>query len=276
MGKRKGKDRVSAEALERRLEAEALEAARRKKRKADEKAKRQIIEKQKCTSAEGGTSASHVWETQGKLGLVLQQRGETPDDPEGVCITTVTDPALRETLRNKGIAPGRLDFVIKVAGMPTETKSYVEVINAVKNAERPLTIVFGEEPDETSDEESEEGLDDEADEGSDNAEANNEAPTKLQLSMCGNAEVNGIYAVDGIRDGVPCFRKVDGELTIERDAAPGQLTQWAICRNYGFDSLCYVDSESDRPPAHGWAVADGVCEGPPPVITSLDEEEAAQ
>lgn len=255
MGKRKSKDRLSAEALQRR---KVSEAAKRKKQADDNLAKTPPNDENHESLPANTTS--HTWKTQGKLGLVLQQRGDSPEDCDGVCVSSITDPALREKLRVKGIAPGRFDFLLKVAGVPTATKSYTEVINLVKSATRPLTITFGEDADEESDEGQE-----------------IEYVPNLVLSGCGNAEVNGTYCMDGIRDEVPSFRKVDGDLTIERDAAPGQLTQWCICRNYGFESLCYVDSEASSPPSDGWAVADGVCEGPPPIITTsnVDAEREA-
>lgn len=59
----------------------------------------------------------------------------------------------------------------------------------------------------------------------------------IRVKECGCTELNGLYKADGLRDGVPSYRQVGGSFTIERDSAPGQLTQWCICKDYGFESV---------------------------------------
>ena len=103
-------------------------------------------------------------------------------------------------------------------------------------------------------------------------------PTKkfretAKVTGCGHAEVNGTYRVDGSRDGVPCFRREGGDgpsFTMERDSAPDQATQWCICIDYGFESWCFVDSESALPPATGWAVGE-CCAAPPPTLAAAGD-----
>ena len=90
----------------------------------------------------------------------------------------------------------------------------------------------------------------------------------ITVSECGSDKVNGRYIADGVRDGVACYKQVGGEMTIERDSAPEQETQWCICQNYGFISYFFVDADSDLPPASGWVVGDkGVA--PPPSLSGV-------
>ena len=91
------------------------------------------------------------------------------------------------------------------------------------------------------------------------------APPELSLVGCGCDEINGTYRLDGLRDGVASYRQVGGDFTIERDAAPGQATQWCLCVDYGFETLCYADSDGVVPPTSGWLVSDA-CEGPAPTL----------
>jgi len=93
----------------------------------------------------------------------------------------------------------------------------------------------------------------------------------FRLAGCGNAMINGLYHPDQVRDGVPSYRQEDGTFTIERDSAPGQLTQWCLCEDYGFVTHCYVDSEDVLPPTSGWVVSDA-CEGPAPSLFAVEDK----
>ena len=122
------------------------------------------------------------------------------------------------------------------------------------------------------------------------------APREIVLSGCGSAEVNGTYRIDGTRDGVPSYRIVressggEGEgsggsaagggpsFTIERDSAPDQATQWCLCVDFGFVTWCFVDSDTDAPPATGWQVSEEACTGqvctaPAPSLTAAPGSE---
>jgi len=89
---------------------------------------------------------------------------------------------------------------------------------------------------------------------------------EIEVSGCGCDELNGTYRADAVRDGVPSYRQVHGKFTIERDSAPGQLTQWCICIEYGFASCYFIDCEDDLPPSDGWSIGEGY-PGPPPVLS---------
>ena len=39
----------------------------------------------------------------------------------------------------------------------------------------------------------------------------------ILVSGCGRMDINGTYSADGLRDGVPCYKKAGGSFTIERD-----------------------------------------------------------
>jgi len=245
--------------IEKRKDSVKEMVKKRDAQRRDAKRAKKAREQAGCTSQGECDAASHEWKpaadgTMPKLGLVLQQRGDSVEEPCGVRISSVKDTSLQQTLAAKGIVPGGLDFLesikTQVGDTQVATCSYTEVLNLIKSAGRPLIITFKQDPD-----------DDEFDEDEDD-----EKQLMISVTGCGNEEVNGTYHVDSIRDGVPSYRKVDGELTIERDAAPGQITQWCFCRDYGFDSLIFVDSEDKYPPEDGWAVSDA-CKGPPPVIS---------
>ena len=94
------------------------------------------------------------------------------------------------------------------------------------------------------------------------------APSFL-LAGCGSDAINGVYHPEGMRDGVPCYRQEGGaNMTIERDSAPGQITQWCLCQDFGYTTFCYVDSDTVLPPTTGWVVSDA-CEAPPPSLFPL-------
>lgn len=100
----------------------------------------------------------------------------------------------------------------------------------------------------------------------------------ITLQGCGEGGVNGVYRCDGVRDGVPCYRHADGRFTIERDAAPGQATQWCLCEDYGFESWCFVDAEyadDSVPPASGWQCGEQ-CTGPPPTMSEASAAALAE
>lgn len=107
------------------------------------------------------------------------------------------------------------------------------------------------------------------------------APHEIELRGCGEAAVNGRYRVDGVRDGVPSYRQVAPEgastatpsFTIERDAAPGQATQWCLCVDYGWQTYCFVDAETDLPPCDGWSCGEP-CRDPPPTLSAVDPADA--
>ena len=115
-----------------------------------------------------------------------------------------------------------------------------------------------------------------------------DAPLEIVLSGCGSEEVNGLYKLDGMRDGAPSYRKAgtDGDgaaavsspsFTIERDSAPDQATQWCLCINYGFVSWAFVDSESDLPPMSGWVISEEAgCKGPPPSLAKAEGSAGAE
>ena len=118
-----------------------------------------------------------------------------------------------------------------------------------------------------------------------------DAPLEIVLSGCGSEEVNGLYQLDGMRDGAPSYRKAgaDGDaadgaaavsspsFTIERDSAPDQATQWCLCINYGFVSWAFVDSESDLPPMSGWVISEEAgCKGPPPSLAKAEGSAGAE
>uniref|UniRef100_A0A7S0LCZ5 KANL3/Tex30 alpha/beta hydrolase-like domain-containing protein n=1 Tax=Coccolithus braarudii TaxID=221442 RepID=A0A7S0LCZ5_9EUKA len=84
--------------------------------------------------------------------------------------------------------------------------------------------------------------------------------TYIEVSGAGSPEVEGIYRHHGIRDGVPCYKQVSGVMTIERDSG----TQWCICRNFGFSSWYFVNSEARTPPTNGWS--SGESAPPAPVM----------
>lgn len=101
------------------------------------------------------------------------------------------------------------------------------------------------------------------------------APPEVVVSGCGAAEVNGTYRPEGTRDGVPCYRQVGGQMTIERDSAEGQATQWCICVDFGFTTWAFADDPGPRPPASGWEVGE-VCAAPPPTVQVPDAVAAAE
>lgn len=93
-----------------------------------------------------GRTASHTWKPGQELGLEMELRGTNKEDPCGVCVSTISDPELREELRSKGVAPGNLDFVIGVQGKDVTSRSYNTVTQLINTAMRPLTLTFGEDP----------------------------------------------------------------------------------------------------------------------------------
>eukprot|EP01043_Picozoa_sp_COSAG02_P081386 COSAG02_NODE_19853_length_861_cov_1.437008_3_plen_82_part_01 len=58
---------------------------------------------------------------------------------------------------------------------------------------------------------------------------------------------NGTYKVDGTKSGVPSYRKVGSDETVERNSGT-----WYFCVDYG--SQCYYKQTSggDKPPERGW------------------------
>ena len=78
---------------------------------------------------------SHTWEGTGKLGIVLQQIGREKSDLEGVWVTRVTNPELVSTIQDNS-------KLVQVAGQQVGSMSYDQVLSIVKQASRPLTIVF--------------------------------------------------------------------------------------------------------------------------------------
>ena len=97
----------------------------------------------------------------------------------------------------------------------------------------------------------------------------------IVVTECGCSDINGTYRADSVRDGVPSYRQVDGDFTIERDSAPNQATQWCLCRDYGFITWCFVDAEDDLPPSDGWSVSD-TCTGPPPTLSLVSRDSEGQ
>ena len=81
------------------------------------------------------------------------------------------------------------------------------------------------------------------------------------VSGAGMPRFNGSYAVDGTKSGVPSYRKVGSDETVERNGG-----KWYFCVDYG--SSCYYKQTSggDKPPERGWERAmQG--EGSPPSLT---------
>ena len=115
-------------------------------------------------------------------------------------------------------------------------------------------------------------------------------PGDIAVSGCGNEQINGTYRLNGLRDGVPCYRRVGSRhkpaFTIERDTDASGSSEWCICVDFGYDSYCYVKASTELPPANGWATTP-LCAGAPPAllcvrgsalpsVASLDESEDEQ
>lgn len=88
-------------------------------------------------------SVSHTWETAGKLGLTLKQRGKTVESPEGATLKDLMDPNMEKMMRSKGIKAGMV--VKEVNGEDMTTMAYTAVMEKIKGAGRPLTITFTSE-----------------------------------------------------------------------------------------------------------------------------------
>ena len=94
-------------------------------------------------------------------------------------------------------------------------------------------------------------------------------PGDIEVSGCGEERVNGTYRRGGLRDGVPCYKRVGGgrhkpAFTIERDNG-----EWSLCVDYGFDSYCYVKARTALPPCDGWANTDLCDAEAPPALSCL-------
>merc|ERR1740139_725137 len=80
-------------------------------------------------------------------------------------------------------------------------------------------------------------------------------PGDIEVSGCGREGINGTYRRGGLRDGVPCYKRVGGgrhkpAFTIERTT--GDAREWSLCIDYGFESYCFVKANTALPPADGW------------------------
>jgi hypothetical protein len=77
------------------------------------------------------------------------------------------------------------------------------------------------------------------------------SPVAVIVSGCGRTEYNGTYRIDGVADGVPCFRKPGTACTLER--GPWNGITWGLNKDYGnFDY--WLESNAAVPPAAGWQV----------------------
>jgi len=89
-----------------------------------------------------GKGPSYTWEDAGKLGLTLQQLGESEAD-FGARISAVKDPELLAKLNANGVEINMT--VAEVAGEDVTQLSYREIMGRLKAASRPLTVRFSEQ-----------------------------------------------------------------------------------------------------------------------------------
>ena len=82
-----------------------------------------------------GATYSHTWHSTGKLGIVVQSIGQEKSDLAGVRVKSVSAPNLISIIKVKS-------KLVQVAGQQVGAMSYDQVVGIVKQASRPLTIVF--------------------------------------------------------------------------------------------------------------------------------------